>query len=90
MLEFPTVYIHNWKNTKNYEVYVGETNDILRRTREHYARKIMKYMSEKQMIYSAGLGSIMQKETGRADGERKCSGAERVFILSAMNILINL
>ena len=37
LLEFPTVYIHNWKNTKNYEVYVGETNDILRRTREHYA-----------------------------------------------------
>lgn len=37
LLEFPTVYIHNWKNTKEYEVYIGETNNILQRTRQHWA-----------------------------------------------------
>lgn len=34
---FPTVYIHNWKNSNNFEVYIGETNHIFKRTREHYA-----------------------------------------------------
>lgn len=34
---FPTIYIHNWKDSKNFEVYIGETNHIFRRTREHYA-----------------------------------------------------
>lgn len=33
---FPTVYIHNWKNTSDYEVYIGETNNIFARTRQHY------------------------------------------------------
>lgn len=36
LFSFPTVYIHNWKDTDKYEVYVGETNDILTRTRQHY------------------------------------------------------
>lgn len=35
---FPTVYIHNWKNTGEYEVYIGESNDVFRRTREHYQK----------------------------------------------------
>lgn len=35
MLEYPTVYIHTCKVGKNYEVYVGETADIIRRTTEH-------------------------------------------------------
>lgn len=25
---FPTVYIHNWQDSGNYEVYVGESNDV--------------------------------------------------------------
>lgn len=33
---FPTVYIHNWKNTGDYEVYIGESNDVFTRTRHHY------------------------------------------------------
>lgn len=33
---FPTVYIHNWKNSKEFEVYIGESNNIFRRTREHF------------------------------------------------------
>ncbi|MBO5529836.1 MAG: DUF2075 domain-containing protein [Bacilli bacterium] len=37
--DYPTVYIHNWKNKDKYEVYVGETNNIIRRTLEHYEKK---------------------------------------------------
>ena len=33
---FPTVYIHNWKESGNYEVYVGESNHIFKRTHQHY------------------------------------------------------
>ena len=33
---FPTVYIHNWKNFGKFEVYIGESNNIFRRTREHF------------------------------------------------------
>ncbi len=25
---FPTVYIHNWKNSGKFEVYIGESNNI--------------------------------------------------------------
>ena len=34
--DFPTVYIHNWKESSDYEVYIGESNDIFQRTRQHY------------------------------------------------------
>lgn len=33
---FPTVYIHNWEDTGDYEVYIGESNNIFERTRQHY------------------------------------------------------
>lgn len=33
---FPTVYIHNWQDSGDFEVYVGESNDIFKRTRQHY------------------------------------------------------
>ena len=33
---FPKVYIHNWEEDGEYEVYVGESNDIFKRTRQHY------------------------------------------------------
>lgn len=36
IMNFPTVYIHNWQESGNYEVYVGESNDIFKRTRQHY------------------------------------------------------
>ncbi len=36
IMNFPTVYIHNWKESDCFEVYVGESNDIFRRTEEHY------------------------------------------------------
>lgn len=36
MLQFPTVYIHNWKATEDYEVYIGESNNVIQRTKQHY------------------------------------------------------
>ena len=36
IMNFPTVYIHNWQDTGMFEVYVGESNDIFKRTRQHY------------------------------------------------------
>lgn len=38
--DYPTVYIHNWKNHGKYEVYIGETNNIIRRTQEHYDNEL--------------------------------------------------
>lgn len=33
---YPTVYIHNWKESDEYEVYIGESNNVIQRTRQHY------------------------------------------------------
>lgn len=38
ILNFPIVYIHNWKNKEDYEVYVGESNNIFQRTKQHYRK----------------------------------------------------
>lgn len=40
IMNFPTVYIHNWPETGMYEVYVGESNNIFKRTRDHYHNRI--------------------------------------------------
>ena len=39
LLDYPTVYIHAWKDGGLWNFYVGETYDIVRRTKEHYAIK---------------------------------------------------
>lgn len=36
IFNYPTVYIHNWKDANQYEVYIGETNSIIQRTKEHF------------------------------------------------------
>lgn len=36
LASFPTVYIHNWKDSGEYEVYIGESNNVFLRTRQHY------------------------------------------------------
>ena len=36
IMNFPTVYIHNWKESGDFEVYIGESNNIFKRTRQHY------------------------------------------------------
>lgn len=33
---FPTVYVHDWQDSGDFEVYVGESNDIFKRTRQHF------------------------------------------------------
>ena len=38
LADFPTVYIHKWKKSGDYEVYVGESNDIFQRTKQHYKK----------------------------------------------------
>ena len=52
LLEYPTVYIvYNQGKSHDYQVYVGETNDIERRTRQHleddvWKRTDWKYLAE--------------------------------------------
>ena len=36
ILNFPTVYVHNRKDSNDYEVYVGESNNVFQRTRQHF------------------------------------------------------
>ncbi len=36
MLQFPTVYIHSWQDVDDYEVYIGESNNVIQRTKQHY------------------------------------------------------
>lgn len=36
IMNFPTVYIHSWQDSGDFEVYAGESNDISKRTRQHY------------------------------------------------------
>lgn len=36
ILNYPTVYIHNWKETNDYEVYIGESNNVIQRTKQHF------------------------------------------------------
>lgn len=36
LLDYPIVYIHNWKKGESYEVYVGETNNVVQRTKQHF------------------------------------------------------
>lgn len=36
MMNFPIVYIHSWKEGSDNEVYIGESNNIFHRTRQHY------------------------------------------------------
>ncbi len=48
--KFPTVYIHNWQESGNYEVYVGESNDIFRRTRQHYETALNNSKWQSQLL----------------------------------------
>lgn len=60
ILDYPTVYIHNWQNTGDYEVYIGESNNIIQRTRQHYEsakdKKVWQHslMDDKGKLYIIG------------------------------------
>ncbi|SFO02872.1 hypothetical protein SAMN04487831_10696 [Pseudobutyrivibrio sp. UC1225] len=47
---FPTVYIHNWNESDDYEVYVGESNDIFKRTRQHYDAAVDKSRWQSRLL----------------------------------------
>ncbi len=50
IMNFPTVYIHNWRDSGDYEVYVGESNDIFKRTRQHYDASIDKSKWQRNLL----------------------------------------
>lgn len=56
LMDYPIVYIHNWKKTNEYEVYIGEANDIVKRTRQHYESAINDQNWKK--LYTAQIGGI--------------------------------
>lgn len=47
---FPTVYIHNWQDSYDFEVYVGESNDIFKRTRQHYDNSLDKTKWQSKLL----------------------------------------
>lgn len=48
---YPTVYIHNWKESDGFEVYVGESNDVFKRTRQHYDASVEKTSWQNNLIH---------------------------------------
>lgn len=49
VLNFPTVYIHTWNDKKGIEVYVGESNDIIKRTKQHIEKTSSTYTWQYKM-----------------------------------------
>ena len=48
---FPTIYIHNWMDTGKYDVYIGESNNVFSRTRQHYEKgETDEYSWQREMI----------------------------------------
>lgn len=64
LLDYPVIYIHTWKKKgcQQYDVYVGESNDIVARTGEHWHsagntkswQKNMLKVNEPPVIYVVG------------------------------------
>lgn len=54
---FPTVYIHKWKRTCNYDIYIGESNNVFARTQQHYneGNKAGKSWQKEMLSSSASL-----------------------------------
>ncbi|MGN8630780.1 DNA/RNA helicase domain-containing protein [Blautia sp. HCP3S3_G3] len=50
IMNFPTVYIHNWSETGKYEVYIGESNNVFYRTRTHYHDGIKKETWQRKLL----------------------------------------
>ncbi|MGX7405027.1 GIY-YIG catalytic domain-containing protein [Aerococcus urinaehominis] len=56
ILEYPTVYIINDKASRKFNVYIGETNNVIQRTRQHMAdqEKVSFLQSPSSKIYLIG------------------------------------
>lgn len=50
ILNYPTVYIHNFADSSEYEVYIGESNNIIQRTKNHYDAKMTKGTWQNEML----------------------------------------
>ena len=50
IVHFPTVYIHYWLDSGDFEVYVGESNDIFKRTRQHYDAAVDKSKWQRKLM----------------------------------------
>lgn len=50
IMNYPTVYIHNWKESGDFEVYVGESNDVFKRTRQHYDASLDKSSWQRKLF----------------------------------------
>ena len=71
MLNFPTVYIHNWKETNDYEVYIGESNNIIQRTKQHYDMCLDKSKWQHKLLSQNASLYIIGHKTRRGYGEFK-------------------
>ncbi len=58
ILNYPTVYIHTCEKNGQYEVYVGETSDIIRRTRQHYETANNEKKGSWQRDFRGNLSSL--------------------------------
>ena len=45
--DYPTVYIHSFENGDTFSIYVGESNNVLNRTKEHYDERKTKKQKKK-------------------------------------------
>lgn len=50
ILNYPVVYIHTWKDKDKYGVYVGESNNIIGRTKQHYNKMNDKNSWQKNLL----------------------------------------
>lgn len=62
LLEYPVVYIHNWMKTGEYEVYIGEANDVIKRTRQHYDMGIQENSWQRNLIEKQSVMYIIGHE----------------------------
>lgn len=62
IMNFPTVYIHNWPETNKYDVYVGESNNIFARTRQHYHNRIKVNKEKNLQTYELCMNQLKYNE----------------------------
>ena len=56
ILDYPIVYIHNWKESDRYEIYIGEANDFVKRTHQHYEEALKENVWQNNILeYGAKL-----------------------------------
>ncbi len=54
LLSFPVVYVHSKKDANKYNFYVGESNNVIERTKQHLQKKEEKETWQRKMFASGG------------------------------------